>query len=77
MAIRTGDVAGVYAVGTLERARHHGVGAAATWAAVSAGQAWGCNTIVLQSSEMGLPVYTAMGFRTVTRYAIYERPPKR
>ena len=59
--------------GTLRDARRRGVGTAATWAAVSAGRAWGCETIVLQSSAMGYAVYEAMGFRTVVRYAIYAR----
>lgn len=72
LAIRTGDVAGVYAVATLEHARHRGVGTAATWAAVSAGWAWGCDTIVLQASEMGFSLYSTMGFRTVVRYAMYR-----
>ena len=71
IAIRTGDVAGVYAVGTLQHARNRGVGTAATWAAVGAGRAWGCDTIVLQASEMGFPTYSRMGFRTVVRYAVY------
>jgi GNAT superfamily N-acetyltransferase len=74
LAIRTGDVAGVYAVGTLGDARRRGVGTAATWAAVSAGREWGCDTIVLQASEMGFPVYQAMGFRTVVRYAFLGPP---
>ena len=68
VAIRTGDVSGVYAVGTLPAARRRGVGSALTWAAVAAGRAWGCDTIVLQASEMGFPMYAAMGFRTVVRY---------
>jgi len=72
LAIRTGEVAGVYAVGTLRVARHRGVGTAATWAAVAAGRAWGCETIVLQASEMGFPMYQEMGFRTVVRYAIFR-----
>lgn len=71
LAIRTGDVAGVYGVGTLPDARGHGVGTAASWAAVEAGHAWGCEPIVLQASEMGLPIYERMGFRTVVRYAIF------
>jgi len=75
IAIRTGDVAGVYAVGTLNHARQRGVGTAATWAAVGAGRAWGCDTIVLQASEMGFPTYSKMGFRTVVRYAVYSRTP--
>ncbi len=53
IAIHTGDVSGVYAVGTLPEARRRGVGTAATWAAVAAGRAWGCEAVVLQSSEMG------------------------
>lgn len=72
MAIRTGDVAGVYAVETTTDARRRGVATAATWAAVSAGRAWGCDPIVLQSSRMGYRVYEAMGFRTVARHAIFR-----
>lgn len=74
VAIRTGDVAGVYAVGTLTVARRRGVGTAATWAAVAAGRTWGCDTVVLQSSEMGHSVYGAMGFRTVVPYTNFKRP---
>ena len=73
VAIRTGDVSGVYAVGTLPAARRRGVGSALTWAAVDAGRSWGFDTIVLQSSEMGHPIYEAMGFRTVVSYAVFGR----
>ena len=62
----------MYAVGTLADARRRGVGTAATWAAVAAGRAWGCDKVVLQASEMGFPMYRAMGFRTVVRYAIFR-----
>lgn len=72
LALRTGDVSGVYAVGTLPDARRRGVGTAATWAAIAAGSTWGCDAIVLQSSEMGLPMYRAMGFRTVVRFAVFR-----
>jgi len=72
MAIRTRDVAGVYAVETTTDARRRGVATAATWAAVTAGRAWGCDPIVLQSSRMGYRVYEAMGFRTVARHAIFR-----
>jgi GNAT superfamily N-acetyltransferase len=73
MAIRTGEVAGVYAVGTLPGARRRGVATAASWAAVVAGAAWGCDTIVLQSSEMAFSLYSAMGFRTVVSYTAYRQ----
>lgn len=75
IAIRTGDVSGVYAVGTLPGARRRGVGTAATWAAVAAGHDWGCAAVVLQSSEMGYPVYLAMGFAVLNRYAVFDRWP--
>ena len=77
IAIRSGDVSGIYGVGTIEAARRRGVGTAVTWAAVEAGRGWGCDTIVLQATEMGLPVYRAMGFRTVVSYATFGRrhPP--
>lgn len=73
LALRTGDVSGVYAVGTLPGARRRGVGTAATWAAVAAGRNWGCATTVLQSTEMGFSVYRAMGFRTVVQYRTFRR----
>ena len=72
LAIRTDEVAGVYAVGTLADARRRGVGSAATRAAVAAGRAWGSEVVVLQATEMGFPIYRAMGFRTVVRYAIFR-----
>jgi GNAT superfamily N-acetyltransferase len=71
IAIRSGDASGVYNVGTLPEARRRGVGSAVTWAAVGAGRAWGCDTIVLQSSAMGLSMYAKMGFRTVAPYVIF------
>ena len=76
VAIRSGNVSGVYAVGTLPEARRRGVGSALTWAAVAAGQAWGCDTIVLQASPMGFSMYAAMGFRTIVTYATFTRPPQ-
>jgi GNAT superfamily N-acetyltransferase len=73
-AIRSSSVVGVYAVGTTQAARHRGIATAMTWAAVAAGQAWGCVAATLQASEMGEPVYRAMGFETAARYVTYEEP---
>jgi len=72
IAIRSGDALGVYNVGTLPDARRRGVGSAVTWAAVGAGRAWGCDTVVLQSSMMGLSMYADMGFQTVAPYVAFE-----
>jgi GNAT superfamily N-acetyltransferase len=72
IAIRTDSVGGVYAVGTHPEARRRGVGTAASWAAVGAARAWGCESVVLQSTEMGYPIYKRMGFRPIVRYAIFR-----
>lgn len=74
LAIRTGDASGVYSVGTVRAARRCGVGSAATWAAVEAGREWGCDVVVLQSTPMAVAMYEAMGFRTVTTYAMFLPP---
>ena len=75
LAIRSADTSGVYNVGVLPGARRRGVGTALTWASVGAGRGWGCEPIVLQSSEMAFPMYAAMGFRTVVSYAVFREPP--
>lgn len=74
-AIRSGETLGVYAVGTIERARRRGLGRAVTWAVIDAGViAWGSTIAILQSSEMGIPLYRSMGFEEVSRYIEYGRP---
>ena len=75
VAIRSGPVVGVYAVGTAERARRRGIGTAMTWRAVEAGLAWGCEVATLQASAMGEPIYRAMGFETVTHYVHWADRP--
>ncbi len=80
IAIRSGDVVGVYAVGTTQSARRRGIGTAMTWACLRAGREWGCRTAVLQSSEMGAGVYRGIGFRHVTTYVSFSPaslPPQR
>jgi GNAT superfamily N-acetyltransferase len=74
VAVRTGESGGIYSVATLEKARRRGVGTAVTWAAIDAIRGWGCTSAVLQSSEMGYPVYRAMGFEEVTRYVRFAPP---
>jgi GNAT superfamily N-acetyltransferase len=74
VAIQSERASGIVAVGTLPAARRRGVGAALTWAAVAAGAERGHDTIVLQASPMGFPLYSAMGFRTVVSYAEFTAP---
>lgn len=71
VAISSDHAAGVVNVLTLQEARGRGVGTALTWAAVQAGVARGHDTVVLQATPMGLPVYRSMGFETVVEYAEY------
>jgi GNAT superfamily N-acetyltransferase len=74
-AIRDGSTIGIYAVATAERVRRRGFGRAVTWAAIQAGlDAWGGSMAVLQSSEMGVPVYASMGFTEIGRYIECMRP---
>jgi len=70
--IRTGDTAGVYAVGTAPEARRRGAGGAVTAAAVEfARQRWQSEPVFLQSSEMAVSMYSELGFRTVVGYRTF------
>lgn len=68
LLVTSGDVAGVYNIGVIEAYRRRGIGEALTWAVLRAGREAGCSLGVLQSSEMGYPVYERMGFETVVDY---------
>jgi ribosomal protein S18 acetylase RimI-like enzyme len=72
-----GGAAGVYHVGTVATARGRGVGSAVTRAAMLAGRRRGDRLAVLQSSEMGLGVYQALGFAVCAQLAMYEWLPPR
>ena len=74
-AIRTERTIGIYSVGTVEAARRRGIGRALTWAVIDAGRAaWDGEIAILQSSEMGTPVYRSMGFEEISRYIWLDRP---
>ncbi len=77
LGARTGRTIGVYNIATVEAARRRGLGAAMTMRIVDDGAAAGCDVAILQASEMGLPVYERLGFRTVTEYFGYVEPGSR
>lgn len=70
----TGATAGIYNVATPPEFRRRGYGAALTWAAIAEGARRGCDHSILQASEMGAPVYRAMGFVDVGTYVQLEGP---
>lgn len=72
LLVRTGDVAGVYSIAVMEEFRRQGIGEAMTWEVLRVGRDDGCQAGVLQSSEMGYPLYERMGFETVVTYHQFE-----
>jgi GNAT superfamily N-acetyltransferase len=68
-------VAGIYWVGTAEKARRQGIATALTERAVQEARARGLRWAVLQASEMGEGVYQRMGFAEHCRMGIYVWRP--
>jgi ribosomal protein S18 acetylase RimI-like enzyme len=58
-------VAGIYNVATVPEARGHGLGSLLTLSPLQEAQTLGYRAGVLQSSEMGFPVYRRLGFEKV------------
>lgn len=67
---------GVYNVATVEDVRRRGYGAAVTRRAIADGVARGATVAILQSSDMGRPVYAGLGFREVLEFRVFvdDRP---
>jgi hypothetical protein len=74
MTIVSHGVAGIYWVGSLERARGMGLGRAVTVAATNAGLALGGEIASLQASPMGKPIYTKLGYETAFDYRLLLSP---
>ncbi|MFC7192206.1 GNAT family N-acetyltransferase [Halocatena marina] len=72
LLIQSGHVAGVYSIGVVEEFRRRGIGKAMSWEVLRAGREAGCQVGVLQSSEMGSPLYEKMGFETTVTYHHFE-----
>jgi hypothetical protein len=63
--IEAGGAAGLYAVAVAEEVRRRGIGRAVSLAALHAGAKRGHRFGVLQTSDLGYPVYRGIGFRLV------------
>ena len=70
-----GGVAGLYNVGTLPDARRTGLGRLVSIAAMAAGRDAGYRAGVLQASDLGRPVYEAMGFKERAMFTFAVRVP--
>lgn len=67
-----GGVAGVYAVGTIPRHRRKGYAEAVMRHALAQARLEsGIERTVLEASDQGYRLYEKMGYRTVTRYAVF------
>ncbi len=74
LGIRTGGTIGVYNIATVESSRRHGYGAEMSARVAADGAAAGCDLAILQSSDIGRPVYERLGYRTVVEYDGYADP---
>jgi GNAT superfamily N-acetyltransferase len=74
LALRAGEVAGLYYVGTVPEARGRRLGELCTRAATNAGLDMGARTVVLQASIMGEPLYRKMGYELLRYYRWYRTP---
>jgi GNAT superfamily N-acetyltransferase len=74
LGLRSGSTIGVYNIATIEPYRGRGHGAAMTARVIDDGASAGCELAVLQSSDMGFPIYEGMGFRTVVSYRGWVEP---
>lgn len=75
LAIRADDAIGVFNVGTPEEHRRRGFGAAVSAQAVADGLTEGASYALLQTSDLGAPVYRALGFQTVESWNIWVPQP--
>lgn len=69
------DVVGLYNVGTLPSARGRGAGTVSSLAPLEEARRTGCSIAVLQSTEMGKPVYSRLGFVKVSTLNAYLLAP--
>jgi GNAT superfamily N-acetyltransferase len=71
MTVSEGEVAGIYAVATLEAYRSRGIGGAILTQALRDAQADGYKWAVLQSSPMGQKLYLKQGFKEVVQMNLH------
>lgn len=70
-------VAGLYHVGTVQRARGYGIGKAVTLAALEHARDLGCRVSILHASDEGEPIYRRIGYREVCRMSHWHYSKER
>jgi ribosomal protein S18 acetylase RimI-like enzyme len=71
--VKGGSVLGVYNVATMPGYQHRGYGEAVMrHALIDTGRQHGIERVILQSTPAGYRLYERMGFRTVTKVAVYS-----
>jgi GNAT superfamily N-acetyltransferase len=73
MVLHTGEVAGLYWVGTVPQARGTGLAAACTAAVSNLALARGARAVTLQASHMGEAIYGRLGYREYARMQRWSR----
>lgn len=66
----------IYEVATAKEARHQGIGTAVTCTPLLHARELGYRVGTLMASEMGIGVYTRLGFRPVCTFSVYSWEPK-
>ena len=74
MVIHNGSTAGIYWVATTPTTRNRGLGTLVTATAARLAFDHGANTVVLQATESGTPVYHRTGFTPFTTYQRFLLP---
>ncbi|WP_165555778.1 GNAT family N-acetyltransferase [Kribbella pittospori] len=74
MLIRTGPTAGIYWVATTPTTRNRGLGTLVTTAVARLAFDHGAETVILQATELGAPVYHRIGFTNFTTYDRFLLP---
>ncbi len=74
LGIQTGKTIGVYNIASVPEARGRGYATAMTRRVAADGARNGCDVAILQASDMGLPIYERIGYRTVVEYMGYIDP---
>ncbi len=70
--VLSGKTAGIYFLGTIEEARGKGLGSFLTAYSTNVGFEMGAESVVLQASLVGEPIYKKLGYETFTHYRWYK-----